>query len=80
VSLFIRFISFDFCSITFRDEIAGCSEKAYDYLSINDARQMLLYSSDQELLEYIKEVCIIATCHFFFSSNYSKLLTNLGVL
>ncbi|OMP05358.1 SAC3/GANP/Nin1/mts3/eIF-3 p25 [Corchorus olitorius] len=37
------------------DEIAGCSEKAYDYLSINDTRQMLLFSSDQELLEYIKD-------------------------
>ncbi|KAF5478048.1 26S proteasome non-ATPase regulatory subunit 8 homolog A-like [Juglans microcarpa x Juglans regia] len=40
---------------TVRDEIAGCSEKAYDYLSINDAQQMLLFSSNQELLEYVKE-------------------------
>lgn len=39
-----------------RDEIAGCSEKAYDYVSISDARQMLLFSSDQELLAYVKEV------------------------
>ncbi|MBA0737518.1 hypothetical protein Gogos_010977 [Gossypium gossypioides] len=45
----------DLLAKTVRDEIAGCSEKAYDYLSINDARQMLLFSSDQELLEYIKE-------------------------
>ncbi|KAG2677002.1 hypothetical protein I3760_12G078200 [Carya illinoinensis] len=45
----------DLLANTVRDEIAGCSEKAYDYLSINDARQMLLFSSDQELLEYIKE-------------------------
>ncbi|KAG7015126.1 26S proteasome non-ATPase regulatory subunit 8-like A, partial [Cucurbita argyrosperma subsp. argyrosperma] len=42
-------------SATSRDEIAGCSEKAYDYLSISNARQMLLFSSDQELLEYVKE-------------------------
>ncbi|XP_057966793.1 26S proteasome non-ATPase regulatory subunit 8 homolog A [Malania oleifera] len=40
---------------TVRDEIAGCSEKAYDYLSVNDAQQMLLFSSGQELMEYIKE-------------------------
>lgn len=40
---------------------------------------MLLYSSDQELLEYIKEVCIIATSHVF-SSNYSNLLINLEVI
>ena len=45
----------DLLAKTVRDEIAGCSEKAYDYLSINDARQMLLFTSDQELLEYIKE-------------------------
>jgi len=46
---------------TCRDEIAGCSEKAYDYLSIKDAKQMLLFSSDQELLEYIKEVNYVLT-------------------
>ncbi|KAL5747736.1 hypothetical protein ACOSP7_024753 [Xanthoceras sorbifolium] len=45
----------DLLAKTVRDEIAGCSEKAYDYLSINDARQMLLFTSDQELLEYSKE-------------------------
>lgn len=45
-----------------RDEIAGCSEKAYDSLSINDARQMLLYSSDKEVIEYINEVTSVAPC------------------
>ncbi|GLT25203.1 hypothetical protein SLA2020_003480 [Shorea laevis] len=43
----------DLLAKTVRDEIAGCSEKAYDYLSINDAQQMLLFSSDRDLLEYI---------------------------
>ncbi|MCD7470868.1 26S proteasome non-ATPase regulatory subunit 8 A [Datura stramonium] len=42
----------DLLAKTVRDEIAGCSEKAYDCLSIN-ARQM--FSSDQELLEYVRE-------------------------
>ncbi|CAL5390805.1 unnamed protein product [Camellia sinensis] len=37
------------------DEISGCSEKAYDSLSINDARKILMFSSDQELFEYVKE-------------------------
>ncbi|CAL5442756.1 unnamed protein product [Camellia sinensis] len=37
------------------DEIAGCSEKAYDSLSINDARKILLFSLDKELFEYVKE-------------------------
>ncbi|KAG7587648.1 Proteasome component (PCI) domain [Arabidopsis suecica] len=45
----------DLLAKTIRDEIAGCSEKAYDYVSISDARQMLLFSSDQELLTYVKE-------------------------
>ncbi|GLT26310.1 hypothetical protein SLA2020_013910 [Shorea laevis] len=38
-----------------RDEIAGCNEKAYDPLLINDAWPMLLFPFDGELLEYIKE-------------------------
>jgi aromatic ring hydroxylase len=46
------FITWSSC----RDEIAGCSEKAYDYLSINDAKKMLMFSSDQELSQYISEV------------------------
>ncbi|KAJ9148101.1 hypothetical protein P3X46_030195 [Hevea brasiliensis] len=45
----------DLLAKTVRDEIAGCSEKAYGYLSVSDARQMLLFSSDNELLQYIKE-------------------------
>lgn len=45
----------DLLAKTVRDEIAGCSEKAYDSLSVNDAQQMLLFSSDQELLEYSRE-------------------------
>ncbi|XP_050228552.1 26S proteasome non-ATPase regulatory subunit 8 homolog A [Mercurialis annua] len=45
----------DLLAKTVRDEISGCSEKAYDYLSLNDARQMLLFPSDNETLQYIKE-------------------------
>ncbi|XP_058100501.1 26S proteasome non-ATPase regulatory subunit 8 homolog A [Magnolia sinica] len=45
----------DLLAKTVRDEIAGCSEKAYDYLSINDAKQILMFSSDEELSEYITE-------------------------
>ena len=53
-----------FSSVPFyscRDEIAGCSEKAYDYLSISDAKKILMFSSDQELSQYITEVCILLT-------------------
>ncbi|KAK3428209.1 hypothetical protein EUGRSUZ_E00961, partial [Eucalyptus grandis] len=46
----------DLLAKTVRDENARCSKKAYDYLSISDARKMLLCSSDQELAEYIKKV------------------------
>ncbi|THG00193.1 hypothetical protein TEA_003386 [Camellia sinensis var. sinensis] len=46
----------DLLAKTVRDEIAGCSEKAYDSLSINDARKILLFSSDKELFEYVKEL------------------------
>ncbi|CAL5425579.1 unnamed protein product [Camellia sinensis] len=37
------------------DEISRCSERAYDSLSINDARKILMFSSDQELFEYVKD-------------------------
>ena len=65
------------CDGIFRDEISGCGEKAYDYLSINDARQMLLFSSDQELLEYVEEVSSIefSIPFAFFSSNGRFYLT-----
>lgn len=42
-----------FC--TCRDELAGCSEKGYDYMSIAEARQVLMFSSDKELHQYIAE-------------------------
>ncbi|RWR94648.1 26S proteasome non-ATPase regulatory subunit 8 A [Cinnamomum micranthum f. kanehirae] len=45
----------DLLAKTVRDEIAGCSEKAYDYFSINEAKQILMFSSDQELSEYVRE-------------------------
>ncbi|XP_039114620.1 26S proteasome non-ATPase regulatory subunit 8 homolog A [Dioscorea cayenensis subsp. rotundata] len=45
----------DLLAKTVRDEIAGCSEKAYNYLSIADAKKILMFSSDQELNEYITE-------------------------
>ncbi|KAL5998904.1 26S proteasome non-ATPase regulatory subunit 8 A [Asimina triloba] len=45
----------DLLAKTVRDEIAGCSEKAYDYLSISDAKKILMFSSDQELSDYITE-------------------------
>ncbi|CAD5196158.1 26S proteasome non-ATPase regulatory subunit 8 homolog A [Musa acuminata AAA Group] len=45
----------DLLAKTVRDEIAGCSEKAYDYLSINNAKKILMFSTDQELSEYITE-------------------------
>ncbi|CAA2985654.1 26S proteasome non-ATPase regulatory subunit 8 homolog A [Olea europaea subsp. europaea] len=51
--IYVHFM--DLLAKTVRDEIAGCSEKAYDSLSINDARQMLLFSSDQDLVKYIEE-------------------------
>ncbi|KAI3997347.1 hypothetical protein MKX01_003150 [Papaver californicum] len=45
----------DLLAKTVRDEIAGCSEKAYDYVSLADAKQMLMLSSDKELSEYVTE-------------------------
>ncbi|KAH9287977.1 hypothetical protein KI387_032094, partial [Taxus chinensis] len=45
----------DLLAKTVRDEIGGCSEKAYDYLSLQHAKQILMFSSNQELEEYVGE-------------------------
>ncbi|CAA7406588.1 unnamed protein product [Spirodela intermedia] len=45
----------DLLAKTVRDEIAGCSEKAYDHLSIADAKKILMFSLDQDLATYISE-------------------------
>nr|XP_024401401.1 26S proteasome non-ATPase regulatory subunit 8 homolog A-like isoform X1 [Physcomitrium patens] len=43
----------DLLAKTVRDEIAGCSEKAYDSLSLVEAKKILMFASDQELLAYV---------------------------
>jgi hypothetical protein len=45
------------CTFVHSDEIAGCSEKAYDSLSVGDAKKILMFSSDRELQGYVIEVC-----------------------
>lgn len=71
VNLHRRFFLCGFCRevpycvfymLFFRDEIADCSGQAYDYLSVSDAKKMLMFTSDQELLEYISEV---SNCSFY---------------
>ncbi|KAF5178207.1 hypothetical protein FRX31_032208 [Thalictrum thalictroides] len=68
-----------------RDEIAGCGEKEYDYLSINDAKQMLMISSDQELSKFITEVDYIFLFadlehgHIHFSCYHFELCLQLGI-
>jgi len=43
----------DLLAKTVRDEIAGCSEKAYDSLSVADAKKILMFSSDLDLENYV---------------------------
>ncbi|KAL7167769.1 hypothetical protein ACSBR2_038265 [Camellia fascicularis] len=63
----------DLLAKTVRDEIAECSKKAYNSLSINDAWKILLFSSDKELFEYVKEV------KFLLLSSLSLLLLTNGI-
>ena len=39
-----------------REEIAGCSERAYESLSVDDARKLMLFASDQEAAAFAEEV------------------------
>ncbi len=38
-----------------REEIAGCSERAYESLSVADARKLMLFGSDQEATQFATE-------------------------
>ncbi|GAB4816975.1 hypothetical protein N2152v2_004021 [Parachlorella kessleri] len=42
-------------SSTVRDEVASCSERAYQSLSVPDAMRMLMFSSEQEAVEYAQQ-------------------------
>lgn len=56
-----------------RDEIAGCSEKAYDSLSVADAKKILMFSSDLDLENYVVDVSAVYMLAFdLFLSMTSK--------
>lgn len=57
ICLMSYYVTCIFVDYESRDEIAGCSEKAYDYLTVADAKQIMMFSSDQELADYIAVVC-----------------------
>eukprot|EP01098_Paradermamoeba_levis_P003785 TRINITY_DN1677_c0_g1_i1.p1 TRINITY_DN1677_c0_g1~~TRINITY_DN1677_c0_g1_i1.p1 ORF type:complete len:275 (-),score=91.71 TRINITY_DN1677_c0_g1_i1:29-853(-) len=40
---------------TVRDQIASCSEKAYEHLSLNSARKLMSFSNEKELVEYAEK-------------------------
>ena len=48
-----------------RDEIAGCSERAYASLSVADAERLLLFPSKKEVLDYAAEVWLQLQLLFF---------------
>ncbi|CAI5522293.1 unnamed protein product [Closterium sp. Naga37s-1] len=52
-SLFAHFL--DLLMRTVRDEIAGCSEKAYESLEIKDACQLLMFTNEAELKPYAEQ-------------------------
>lgn len=43
-------------SSTLREEIASCSEKAYERLRISDAKRLMMLDSEKEVREYAEEV------------------------
>ncbi|CAI5465251.1 unnamed protein product [Closterium sp. Yama58-4] len=51
--LFAHFL--DLLMRTVRDEIAGCSEKAYESLEIKDACQLLMFTNEAELKPYAEQ-------------------------
>lgn len=60
-----------------RDEIAGCSEKAYDSLSLADAKKILMFASDQELQAYVLDVSTWRCLNEFVPHIYGISISNL---
>jgi len=44
-----------------RNEIAGCIEKAYEKIALNECGRMLFYESVKQMKEYAQQV-IVAFC------------------
>ena len=44
-----------------RDEVAGCSEQAYDQLSLAEAQKMMFLTSSKEMQMYAEEVMKITS-------------------
>ncbi len=44
-----------------RDEVASCSERAYESLSVSDAVDLLMLGSEAEVEAYARQVCVRAT-------------------
>lgn len=42
----------------YRDEIAGCIEKAYEQIQFNEATRVLFFSSPKKMTEYAKKVSV----------------------
>ncbi len=40
-----------------REEVASCSERAYNSLSVADAAAMMMLGSEAEVVEFAAEVC-----------------------
>lgn len=59
-----------------REEIADCSERAYSSLSMADAKNLMMFSSDKEALSYAQEVSTAScTCLAVCSINNSVLVS-----
>lgn len=65
---------YSFC----RDEIAGCSEKAYDFLTLAEAKKMMLLKTDQEVADFAGMVSSPLTSLVFVRNDHSTDSIRLG--
>ena len=54
---------------TVRNEIAGCIEKAYEKLALNEASRMLFFTNKEEMSEYAKRVTFFLTLSAFIENS-----------
>ena len=70
--LTFRVASNEICVRNCRDEIAGCSEKAYEFLTLKDAKKLLMFTNEKDLLGYIKEVWYPSHFRMFILLEYGS--------
>lgn len=58
-----------FFFVIYRDEIAGCIEKAYEQIQFTEATRVLFFNSPKKMTEYAKKVQVLSCVRKYSDRN-----------